>query len=867
LKSILPGLTILFAFFILSCNSNKKLVVPIEPDYESVTLDTLTISGDKEEGLGTEEDEFAANPYQAAATRYFDLLHTKLNLKFDWQKQFVIGTAEIDATPLAYAQDSLVLDAKGMQINGVTLRDSKTTLSFRNTGSQVIVKLDKTYTLKDIVKISIDYIAKPNEGPVGGSAAITSDKGLFFINPNNEEVGKPQQIWTQGETENNSRWFPTFDKPNERCTQELTLTVEDKYVTLSNGKLVSSQKNADGTRTDYWKQDKAHAPYLFMIAVGEYAVIEDKWENLPLQYYVEKPYAPYAKQIFNHTPEMLGFFSNLFKYKFPWDKYSQVITRDYVSGAMENTSAVIFGDFIQKTDRELIDNDNDLIIAHELSHHWFGDLVTTESWSNLTLNEGFANYSEYLWAEYKYGKSRADEHRQIELNGYLTSTYNGGMHPLIHYRYANREDMFDAHSYNKGGLVLHYLRSYLGDEVFFKSLNLYLEKYQYTAVEVDELRMAFEDTSGEDLHWFFDQWYLRKGHPEFNVSYAYNAAEKELNVKIMQDPANVFKLPVDVAIYDNAGKVEYKRLWTKTGEDNVVLTGINVAPAAIVFDGKSVIPGQINETKTAEEWLATFLLSNQFSDKYQAMQSIANEDAIKEKLIDKAINDPYYYFRDYAVNTAALMGLLPKYKDKVVQMMTNDAHSQVRESALRSLVIYEDIDKGAILKSVFAKEKAFNVLGEALSQQQAYNSKDAIEYCTLLEKENVVTLDNKIAAIYAETSDPKYNAWYANKIKSGNPYALFELCGYYNIYLLSQSESDVKKAIELYASLGKNQNSNKYNRYIGTASLFSMKNMLIYQKMEKGKDSAVMVKLISDQIKAIKVMEKDEELIERYAEF
>jgi len=220
----------------------------------------------------------------------------------------------------------------------------------------------------------------------GGSAAITSDQGLFFINPRNEDSEKPQQIWTQGETEWNSRWFPTTDKPNERCTQEMYLTVEDKYVTLSNGLLKSSKKNADGTRTDYWKM-----------------------------------------------------------VKYPWQKYSQVVVRDYVSGAMENTTGVIFGDFVQKTERELIDNHNDGIVAHEMFHHWFGDYVTCESWANLTMNEGFANYSEYLWFEHKYGREEADRHLRNEMNGYLGSVGQGGAHPLIHWGYNDKEDMFDAH--------------------------------------------------------------------------------------------------------------------------------------------------------------------------------------------------------------------------------------------------------------------------------------------------------------------------------------------------------------------------------------------------------------------------------------
>ncbi len=851
---------------ISSCASKKNLVIPIEPDYESVMLDTLTITGNRNDtDTPSTDDEFGQNPYQASATRYFDLIHTKLILKFDWQKQYVIGKADLDMSPLAYTQDSIILDAKTMEVSSVTLRDKNQKLTFRNTSTQLFIKLDKSYSKKELIKISIDYIAKPNEGPVSGSAAITSDKGLFFINPLNTEIGKPQQIWSQGETENNSRWFPTFDKPNERCTEEITLTVEDKFVTLSNGKLISSTKNNDGTRTDYWKQDKPHAPYLFMIAVGEYAVIEDKWENIPLQYFVEKPYAPYAKQIFNHTPEMLSFFSNLFKYKYPWDKYSQVITRDYVSGAMENTSAVVFGEFIQKTDRELIDNDNDLIVAHEMCHHWFGDLVTIENWANLTLNEGFANYSEYLWAEHKYGKLKADEHRQTELNGYLTSSANG-LHPLIHYRYANREDMFDAHSYNKGGLILHYLRSYLGDEVFFQSLATYLEKYQYTAVEVDELRMAFEDTSGEDLHWFFDQWFLKKGHPDFTISNTYDEVSKTLIVTATQDENSVFKIPVDIAIYDTKGKMKYHRVWTSSKEDNFEIKNID-KPAAIVFDGKSVLPANINEVKTDEEWLAVYKYSKNFSDRFQALQSVENESPIKIQMIDLAMKDEYYYFRDYAINNAGLMASLPKYKDEIMKMITNDSHSAVRESALRSLSAIEGVDKAAVLKNVFKNEKAYNVLGEAITQQYLVSPKDALEYCTMLEKENLNVIDNKIAAVYAESRDAKYNEWYIGKIKKGNPYELFELCGYYNVYLLNQSEENKKKAIDLFSSLGKNQAMNKYNRYIGTASLFSFKNLLISQKAEQGINNDAIVKIIGEQIKSIKVVEKDNELIERYAEF
>jgi len=222
-------------------------------------------------------------------------------------------------------------------------------------------------------------------------------------------VGKPTQLWTQGETEGSSVWFPTIDTPSERMSQEIFITTRKDFQTLSNGQLVYSNFNDDDTRTDYWKQDLEHPPYLTMMAVGDFKIGRDEWQDskgriVPVDYYVEPDYANYVFQIFGDTPEMMTFYSELLNYDYPWDKYAQIIVRDYVSGAMENTTATIYGEYVNQTSRELIDDNNETTIAHELFHHWFGDLVTCESWSHLPLNESFATYGEYLWLEHKYGK-------------------------------------------------------------------------------------------------------------------------------------------------------------------------------------------------------------------------------------------------------------------------------------------------------------------------------------------------------------------------------------------------------------------------------------------------------------------------------
>ena len=503
---ILSFCTVLFA-----CNSTRKVTFnpPTEEEYELRQLDTLEITASPisaEEAAEEQAKGYYHNVYRASHTRKNDLLHTKLELRFDWEKEEVLGVAHLRLTPYFFPINQVTLDAKNFLLHAVRFEKEGEDLNYSYDQEQVTINLGKTFKKGETYNLYIEYTAQPRK--TGGSDAITSDQGLFFI----KSGDKPVQIWTQGETEWNSRWFPTIDKPNERCTQEMYLTVQDRFTTLSNGLLVSSNDNADGTRTDYWKMDMPHAPYLFMVAVGEHAVVKESWEDTPLEYYVDPEYKSDAKNIFAHTPEMLTFFSDKFGLKYPWQKYSQIVVKDYVSGAMENTTAVIFGDFVQRTARELADEHNDNIVAHELAHHWFGDYVTCESWSNLTLNEGFANYSEYLWLEYKYGKEEADYFMYSERDDYLFSARNE-THPLIEFEYEDKEDMFDAHSYNKGGAVMHMLRNYVGDQAFFAGTQKYLQDNALQAVEAHDLRLAFEAVTGEDLNWFFNQWFFRQGPP------------------------------------------------------------------------------------------------------------------------------------------------------------------------------------------------------------------------------------------------------------------------------------------------------------------------------------------------------------------
>ena len=383
--------------------------------------------------------------YNPSATRLSDIVHTNLSVRFDWEKQYLHGTAEITAKPYFRATNELILDAKGFDIHHVKMGELD--LNYQYEDDKLVIRLDKVYKRTESYTISIDYTAKPNELDTKGGVAITDAKGLYFINPLGHE-DKPQQIWTQGETEFSSCWFPTIDKPNERMTQNIAITVQNKYTTLSNGLLVKSEQNKDGTRTDYWEQSLGHTPYLAMMAVGDFNITTDKWRGIDVDYYLEDDYHKHARGIFGRTPEMMEHYSEILGVDYPWEKYAQVVVRDFVSGAMENTTAVIHGEFVQMDEREMLDRHEEDIIAHELIHHWFGDLVTCENWANLPLNEAFATYGEYIWREKGFGRMAADKHLDADLNSYFREARSKQV-DMIRFDYTDKDDMFDSHSYAK----------------------------------------------------------------------------------------------------------------------------------------------------------------------------------------------------------------------------------------------------------------------------------------------------------------------------------------------------------------------------------------------------------------------------------
>ncbi len=828
------------AVLLSSCNLFKK-AGHHDDDLITMNLDTVQAVANPEPAV-----------YQASTTRLSDILHTKLDVSFDWTKQYMYGKATITVKPYFYPTSTLVLDARGMEIKEISLvkkelvktgMDSKknsfgqyeatvaettvkSPLQYKYENDIITIQLDKEYKNTEEYTIFIDYISKPNElKKGGGSAAITDDKGLYFINPDGKDKNKPMEIWTQGETQSTSVWVPTIDHPNERMTQEIYITVDKKYVTLSNGELCSSFDNGDSTRTDYWKMELPHAPYLAMMAVGDFAIVKDKWRGKEVNYYVEKEYEPYARAIFGHTPDMLEFFSNRLGVEYAWNKYSQIIARDYVSGAMENTTATLHSEYLQRTDRELLDKDYEDYISHELFHQWFGDLVTCESWSNLPLNESFATYGEYLWQEYKYGLDAADQHSAESRAGYLAEAERKQV-SLIRFKYNDKEDMFDGHSYNKGGQVLHMLRKYVGDDAFFASLKLYLETNKFGSVEIHQLRLAFEKVTGEDLNWFFNQWFLSSGHPDLVIKSEYDTINKKQKVQIKQvqnfEKTPLFKIPMYIDLYV-AGKIDRQKI-TITKADETFEFNAATKPDLVNVDAEKMLLCTKNEVKTIQELAFQYRNAPLYLDRYEAVSQLLEKakDPKVAEIILSALNDKFWSLRLDAIEGLKNIeaGHEKEIKEKLIALAEKDEKSTVRATAIEYLAAhYKDTDLEILYKNGL-NDKSYYVLGSSLSAISKLNPAEAMKTAKLYENEKNIDVLYAITDLYAINGTDENNNFF---IKSVDKFTGFSMIGFVTQYAVflknAKKDETVNSGVDLLAGIAKNESTSKWVAYYAKKSI------------------------------------------------
>jgi len=495
-----------------------------------------------------------------------------------------------------------------------------------------------------------------------------------------------------------------------------------------------------------------------------------------------------------------------------WPKFSQVIVHEFTEGAMENVSAVVHNDDVQRTARQMIDEDREDYISHELFHQWFGDLVTCESWSNIALNESFADYGEYLWNEYKYGRDEADYRINHSMNYYLGQPEEAAI-PLIRYNYHDEQEIFDvAIVYYKGGNILHMLRNYVGDDAFFKSLHEYLTAHQYGTVEAQDLRLAFEKATGQDLNWFFNQWFFSPGHPKLNISYEYNPDQHNVAVTVEQtqetkDGVSIFKLPVAIDVYVNGKVNRYKATFDQ--KEQTLVFPCDGKPDLVNFDGDKMLLCTKSVTQSDTAYAFQFNHAPLFLDRYEAISYFRKKNPSSpfyNEIISKALSDPFWAIRLGGVASVNSSGN-DVMKNKVVQLAATDKNSHVRAGALEQMAVWHDPATLKVAQQAL-NDSSYLVIATALDQLNKLDSVNAYAAAQKLENEKSFDLDDAIFSIYGSQAGPEKSDFMLKKLKEADDLEKYEMLQHYSVYLSRNvSHEDIlQKALPvLYDLAGNNE--------------------------------------------------------------
>ncbi|GAB4138842.1 MAG: M1 family metallopeptidase [Planctomycetaceae bacterium] len=599
-------------------------------------------------GLAVESHTLSADPlFRSAADRPVDITHIRLDLDVSLKEEKIAGTATIDFQPNLNV-NSVTLDAVGHEVSKIELVRSpseKTAhLQFQNTGKKLIVRFGKTLPRGQKSQLQIHYRVR------------SPKSGLHFFRPTKLEPKTPWMVWSQGEPRANRYWFPCFDHPNERQSTELIVRVNREFSVLSNGKLIERKEIENGKRVQFhWKQTKPHVSYLVTLVAGKFAILKENWRGRPITYYVHPDREQDARRTFGRTLEMLDFFSKRFGIEYPWEKYAQVVVEQFTSGGMENTSATTLYQGVMHDKRALLDSSPDRLIAHELGHQWWGDLVTCRDWAHLWLNEGFATYCEVLWYEHKLGRDERDYLLYQKSRSARSGT--ALQRPIVDRKYSEPRTMFDVRAYPKGGWVLHMLRSRLGDELFFRGLNRYGVVFSYRTAETSDFRKVFERAFGVSLERFFHDWTQRKGHPRVTVESTYQPADQLMRVVIRQtQKEEPFRFPLKIEL-TKAG--DHSNSVTMTPQidqkEHTFLIPVKNRPEAVRVDPDFTLLAEIHETKARDWWKNQLLHAPTIAERIRAVEHFGKRgrQADRELLITALKTDPFYGVRIEAANALA----------------------------------------------------------------------------------------------------------------------------------------------------------------------------------------------------------------------
>jgi aminopeptidase N len=657
-------------------------------------------------------------PVQVERSREMDVLHYRVNLKVDPVRKSLSGVNEITLVPLNDGFNRCTLDAEYLKVLAVKDQNG-TSLDFDQDDQQVRVRFPKNFTHRDTLRLKIGYeLTKAN-------------LGLRFID---STATNPRLVSSDCFPNKARMWIPCYDYPNDKATNEMIVTVAHPYKVLSNGKLVSITDNrGDGTWTWHWSQELPHSTYLINLSIGDYLVIKDSLGSLPINYWVYQWQESDARSAFRKTPHMISFFNDLYRFEYPWAKYDQVIT-PYMGGGAEATTATLLGEGVVMDKNAEQDYSWERVIAHEIAHQWWGDIITLRSWEHTWLNESFATYSDYLYTNNEYGTDEGAWDLRGKRNQYLNEARNRYVRPIVFDRYENPNDNFDSHTYPKGANVLHLLRYMLGDDTFFRVLSTFLHQNAFKPVDTHDLLKVVKEVSGKNMDWFFDQFIFKPGHLVVEVTKQWDSSRKTLIINVLQKQDSlpgvpVYRIPVNFG-FAFADRKEVKEVWLSRKSETFEFP-FESEPLNVRFDEGNWILKECRFQKSLNEWLYQ-AENDEVIGRHEAVEQLkawSNEPRVRQVWERRAKEDPFWSVRQAALVTlAADPSNLPS---ELLLLKTHDESSKVRLSAVRILADTRDRSLIRMFKKIVEADNSYAVRAEALkaigkcggNREQAYLKK------------------------------------------------------------------------------------------------------------------------------------------------
>ena len=644
----------------------------------------------------------ADRPY--APSRDYHLQNVRLSLHFDIDQRKVIGEVTHTLSILRDGTTHLDFDCADITVSSARVNGKEAKFELHDDKLQV--QLPQPAKAGDTFEVNLRYEAKPTSG-------------LFFILPDKDDPNRAKEIWTQGEAEDTHHYVPIYDYPNDRTTSDMILTVPGDWLTVSNGKLLSVQDTPNGEKTWTWRQSLPVSTYLISFVAGEYKEKADTWHNLPVTYYVPRGMEDTIDSTFTRTKQMLDFFSERFGVPYPWEKYSQTAVDDFTASGMENVSATTLAarDMVHADLAAERPEAADGLISHEMTHQWFGDLVTCKDWTNTWLNEGFATFGADLWEEHYYGADAAAYRYWRDRNTWMSSKDTFPI-PIVT-RDIDDSVEYVGNVYDKGGWVLNMLREQLGDAAFFRALKHYLEANRLQNVVTADLVKSIEESTGTNVDQFFDQWIYGAGAPRFTVKSTYDEAQKKVSLNLIQTQkveghVGLFHLPIQVAVTTASGERLFPIEVSKADETFTFV--VDGPPLMVLFDKGDKILKSVDFQKTPEEWIRQLQTAADVPDRADAafaLGALRDNEAVANALGEAARRDNFWGVRQEALRALGRINS-PASRKQVLAAVSNE-QPWVRQIAVEQMGRSpNDEDFIKKLRNIYKDDKAYTVRGAAL---------------------------------------------------------------------------------------------------------------------------------------------------------